>query len=92
MSIWGASENSFGVATSRRALDLEVAAEITLRGKTEPGGRLKVGSELVEVGADGSFEHKVVFKGGRGELPIEAVSPDGSRTRRTALVLQPASI
>jgi hypothetical protein len=92
LSSWGASENSFGVATSRRALDLEVAAEITLRGKTEPGGRLKVGSELVEVGADGSFEHTVVFKGGRGELPIEAVSPDGSRTRRTALVLQPASI
>lgn len=88
----GASENSFGFAVARSAMDFEVAAEITLRGRTEPGGRLRVGGDTVKVGADGSFEHTVVFSGSRGELPIEAVSPDGLRSRRTALVLQPASI
>lgn len=92
LSSWGASENSFGFATAKAPMGFEVAAEITLRGRTEPGGRLKVGGDMVEVGADGSFEHTVVFSGSRGELPIEAVSPDGSRSRRTALVLQPASI
>jgi hypothetical protein len=92
LSSWGSSENSFGFATARAPMGFEVAAEITLRGRTEPGGRLKVGGDTVEVGADGSFEHTVVFSGSRGELPIEAVSPDGSRSRRTALVLQPASI
>jgi hypothetical protein len=85
-SSWGASENSAGLAMSQ-ASDFIVDAEITLRGQTHPQGRVLIAGESVPVGSDGSFEHKVVFRGGRGEVPIEATAPDGSVTRRTAILL-----
>lgn len=89
-SSWGASENSFGLAASEGGLDF--SAEITVRGQTHPQGRILVDGQSVEVRGDGSFEHKVVFSGGRGTVPIEAIGPDGRHTHRTAILLQPATV
>ena len=90
-SSWGAAENSAGLAAAR-SFDFEVNAEITLRGQTHPQSRLLIGGNPVALGTDGSFKHTFVFRGGRGEIPIEATSPDGGHIRRTAILLQPASI
>jgi hypothetical protein len=46
----------------------------------------------VEVRGDGSFEHKVFVGGGGRVVPIEALSPDGRSTQRTAILLQAATI
>ncbi len=93
VSSWGGSLDSFGFASARAAApDLALRAEITLRGQTDPGARLVVAGRRVDVADDGSFEHTLRFEDGRGEVSIEAVSPDGSQTRRTAIMLQPATI
>jgi hypothetical protein len=93
VSSWGGPVDSFGVATARStAPGLDLRAEITLRGQTDPRARLVVAGNLIDVGDDGSFEHTLRFEEGRGEISIEAISPDGSQTRRTAIMLQPASI
>ena len=89
-SSWGASESSFGLAASEDGLDF--SAEITVRGQTHPQGRIMVDGQSVEVHRDGSFEHKVVFSGGHGTVPIEAIGPDGRHTRRTAILFQPATV
>ena len=93
VSSWGGTVDSFGFATARTpAPGLDLRAEITLRGQTDPRARLVVAGSRVDVGEDGSFEHTLRFEEGRGEISIEAISPDGSQTRRTAILLQPASI
>jgi uncharacterized protein YfaP (DUF2135 family) len=85
--------DSCGFSTARStAPDLDLRAEITLRGQTDPRARLVVAGSPVDVAHDGSFEHTLRFEQGRGEISIEAISPDGSQTRRTAILLQPASI
>lgn len=88
-SSWGASENSFGLAASPSALQL--SAEITVRGQTNPQNRVMVDGLFVEVRGDGSFEHKLVVSGGRGAVPIEALGPDGKPAQRTQILLQPAT-
>jgi hypothetical protein len=90
-SSWGSSENSAGLAAAR-AFEFQLDAEITVRGQTHPQGRVLIAGEQVTVRPDGSFEHTLVFSGGSGQVPIEAISPDGVHTRRTAILLQPASI
>lgn len=85
--------DSFGVAAARAAAPgLDLRAEITLRGQTDPRARLVVAGNRIDVAEDGSFEHTLRFEEGRGEVSIEAISPDGSQTRRTAIMLQPVSI
>lgn len=94
----GASESSWGGDSSTHAVSrkpapgLDLRAEITVRGRTEPGARLVVAGQAVALGEDGSFEHTLLFEGGRGAVSIEAISADGSQTRRSAILLQPASI
>lgn len=91
VSSWGG--NSFSHAVARKpAPGLDLRAEITVRGQTDPGARLVVAGHPIDLREDGSFEHRILFEGGRGEVSIEAISPDGSQTRRTAIMLQPASI
>ena len=91
VSSWGG--NSFALAASRNPPpSLDLRAEITVRGQTDPGTRLVVAGQQVLLRDDGSFEHKVLFEGGRGEVSIEAISPDGTQTRRSAIMLQPGSI
>lgn len=90
LSSWGSSENSFGLASAQG--DLQFSAEITVRGQTHPQNRVLVDGMSVEVRGDGSFEHKVVVGGGGRTVPIEAQSPDGRSTQRTAILLQAATI
>ena len=89
-SSWGSSENSFGLAASQPPL--QVSAEITVRGQTNPRNRVLVDGQYVEVRGDGSFEHKVLVSGGRGSVPIEALGPDGKPAQRTQILLQPVTI
>ena len=89
-SSWGSSENSFGLASSQPALQL--SAEITVRGQTNPQNRVLVDGNFVEVRGDGSFERKLMVSGGRGAVPIEVLGPDGKPAQRTQILLQPASI
>ncbi|MFM8982372.1 MAG: hypothetical protein ACKOLA_05595, partial [Spartobacteria bacterium] len=89
-SSWGSSENSFGLASSQSPLQL--SAEITVRGQTNPQNRVLVDGQFVEVRGDGSFEHKLVVSGGRGAVPIEALGPDGKSAQRTQILLQPATV
>ena len=89
-SSWGSSENSFGLAASQPPL--QVSAEITVRGQTNPRNRVLVDGQYVEVRDDGSFEHKVLVSGGRGSVPIEALGPDGKPAQRTQILLQPVTI
>ena len=89
-SSWSSSENSFGLASSQSALQL--SAEITVRGQTNPQNRVMVDGHFVEVRGDGSFEHKLVLSGCRGAVPIEALGPDGKSSQRSQILLQPATI
>ncbi len=89
-SSWGASENSFGFASSPAGAAF--SAEIIVRGQTHPQGRVVVDGQAVEVRGDGSFEHKVIVKGGRGTVPIEAIGVDGQATHRSAILFQPAAV
>jgi hypothetical protein len=89
---WGGPLASDGLALAAAVPSLSLDAEIIVRGKTDPGGAVRIGGDLVEVGPDGAFQHKVVFKGDQGGIPVEAISADGSARSRTAFVLQPASI
>jgi hypothetical protein len=89
-SSWGSSENSFGLAAAQG--DLQLSAEITVRGQTHPQNRVLVDGLSVEVCGDGSFEHKVVVGGGGRVVPIEAFSPDGRSTQRAAILLQAPTI
>lgn len=89
-SSWGSSENSFGLASSQPALQL--SAEITVRGQTNPQNRVLVDGRFVEVRGDGFFEHKLVVSGGGGAVPIEALGPDGKPSQRTQILLQPVSL
>ena len=91
VSSWGG--DSFAHTVSRiPAPGLDLRAEITVSGRTDPGARLVVAGQKVTLREDGSFEHTLLFEGGRGEVSIEATSADGSQTRRSAIMLQPASI
>jgi hypothetical protein len=89
-SSWGSSENSFGLTAAQG--ELQFSAEITVRGQTHPQNRVLVDGLSVQVRGDGSFEHKVVVGGGGRTVPIEALSPDGRSTQRTAILLQAATI
>jgi hypothetical protein len=89
-SSWGSSENSFGLAAAQG--DLQLSAEITVRGQTHPQNRVLVDGLFVEVRRDGSFEHKVVVGGGGRTVPIESLSPDGRTSQRAAILLQAPTI
>lgn len=89
---WGEAIGSDGLALGGALPALRLEAEVLVRGVTEPGGAVRIGGDPIEVGPDGSFEHRVVFSADRGGIPVEAISADGTTRRRTAFVLQPASI
>lgn len=89
-SSWGASENSFELATREPALQL--SAEITVRGHTNPQNRVVVDGQSVEVRGDGTFEHKVVVAGSGRAVPIEAVGPDGRLAQCSTILLQPSTV
>ena len=68
-SSWGGSDQSSWFSAPDG-----VHAEITLKGRGEPGGRLRIGDATVHVDVNGDFEHRVVLQGGRREVSIRAIS------------------
>ena len=72
-SSWGGSEQSSWFSPPRG-----VHAEITVTGRGEPGGRLRIGDQTIQVDANGDFEHRLVLEGGRREVSIRAIPPGES--------------
>jgi hypothetical protein len=48
-------------------------AEITLRGRAEPGGCLRIGDQTIRADGNGDFEHRLVLDGARREVSIRAI-------------------
>ncbi len=72
-SSWGASEQSSWLSAPK-----DVHAEITVYGRAEPGGSLRIGNQTVQVDGNGEFEHRVVLEGRHREVNIRANPPDES--------------
>lgn len=72
-SSWGGSEQSSWFSAPKG-----VHAEITVRGRGEPGGRLRIGDDTVFVDGNGDFEHRLVLEGGRREVSIRAIPSAGA--------------
>ena len=60
-------------------------AELVVYGATEPGSEVTVAGVSIPLRADGSFSCRFSLPAGRHDLPIRAVSPDGSDSRQTHL-------
>ena len=69
-SSWGGSEQSSWFSAPK-----DVHAEITVRGRGEPGGLVRIGEKTIRVDANGDFEHRLILEGGRREVSICAIGP-----------------
>lgn len=60
----------------------EVSAQITvlIEGDTEPGSRVYVNGEEVQVDSNGHYEAKVRVKKGQKEVEVVVIDPNGNRT------------
>ena len=61
--------------------DLQVEAEMILRGVTKPNSHVMLGGEPVEVKPDGTFSVRMEFGNNRQVIPIVAESLDGVQQR-----------
>lgn len=61
--------------------DLQIEAEMILRGMTKPNSHVMLGGEPVEVNPDGSFSVRMEFGNQRQVIPIVAESLDGVQQR-----------
>ncbi|MDO4585726.1 MAG: DUF4912 domain-containing protein [Planctomycetia bacterium] len=72
----------------KRNFDLDVDAEIVIRGKTEPGVQLAIKGEAIRLKDDGSFSIRYHLPERRHVYPIVAISPDGIETQTVILAIE----
>lgn len=58
--------------------DVVASDRFVLAGRTEPGSRVFVGDEAIEVSATGEFRHEIALKRGVNMIVIEAVNATGN--------------
>ncbi|HEX5219662.1 MAG TPA: DUF4912 domain-containing protein [Verrucomicrobiae bacterium] len=64
---------------------LKVNAELTVYGSTEPNAKVSIGGKEIALQPDGSFSLRFALPDGKYELPIVAVSADGTDARAAEL-------
>ncbi len=74
------------VASAVTEAGLELSAELILRGKVQPGRKVRVGGLLIDPEPDGSFCISCVVKNGRLHVPVEAVEAEAVVERREVAV------
>ncbi len=62
-----------------------VNAELVVYGATEPGAQVSIGGRPIRLRPDGTFTFRFALPDGEYMLPTQAVSADGTDTRRAAL-------
>ncbi|MEY4385638.1 MAG: hypothetical protein RLY20_921 [Verrucomicrobiota bacterium] len=62
-----------------------VNAELIIYGATEPNARITIGGRPVKLRPDGSFSFRFALPDGQYELPVTAVSGDGTEARHADL-------
>lgn len=62
-----------------------VNAELIIYGATEPTANVSIGGRKITLRPDGSFSYRFALPDGQYELPVTAVSADGTEARHAAL-------
>jgi hypothetical protein len=65
---------------SRQDVDLE--AELVLRGRVKPGKKVRIGGRIIETQPDGSFCVSCVVRDGKLHVPVEVVEAERVTSRR----------
>lgn len=77
--------SSFGVSEwageKDRGFFLNLNAELTVTGETDPEAEVFIAGEKINLNSDGTFSLKMNFPDGTIKIPVEAVSPDKVETR-----------
>lgn len=74
---------SSAVKTESRSLsDLELEAELILRGRVKPGKRVRIGGQIIETAPDGTFQVACVLRDGKLYVPVEIVEAELVTVRR----------
>lgn len=68
-----------------------INAEVVLYGATEPSASVTIGGQPVPLRSDGSFSLRFILPDGDYELPVTAVSADGTEARHAELKLRRAT-
>lgn len=71
-----------GGAPFQKPFWLQVGCEVIVYGATEPSARVTIAGKKVALGPDGTFSIRLSLPDGLIDLPIEAVSEDGSQSRQ----------
>ncbi|MCC7141506.1 MAG: DUF4912 domain-containing protein [Candidatus Eisenbacteria bacterium] len=70
-----------------REFRLAINTELVIYGITDPNVQLSIEGKPVTIRPDGTFTLRLALPDGTHQLPAVAVSPDGSRTQRIALMV-----
>ena len=74
-----------GGETPDRSFWFKVNAELIIYGSTEPGANVSIGGKPIALQPDGSFAYRFALPDGKYELPLVAVSADGTDGRAAQL-------
>ncbi len=75
----------FGGMPSAKGFWFNVNAELIIYGATEPDAKVTIGGHQVKLRADGSFSFRFALPDGNYDLPVVAVSADGTDARAADL-------
>lgn len=79
---WGqVSSPAGGEKPAAKGFWFNVNAELIVYGATEPGAHVTIGGRAIKLRPDGSFSYRFALPDGEYELPIVAVSADGTDGR-----------
>lgn len=76
-----------GTAAGPAGFWFNVNAELIVYGATEPGADVTIGGNKIKLRPDGTFSHRFALPDGQYELPVTAVSADGTEARHASLRL-----
>lgn len=79
------SIESIPAAEKRKGFWFKVNAELVIYGSTEPDANVSIGGRPIRLRSDGSFSYRFALPDGNYELPVVAVSRDGSDGRSAEL-------
>lgn len=70
---------------------VELEAELILRGRVQPGRKVKIGGRIINTAADGSFRVSCILREGKLHVPVEVVVANATVRRGViAVTAQPA--